>query len=33
TLLWDYPTINALAEYLVSELQQLHHILGRLRRK
>ncbi|MGM7374347.1 acyl carrier protein, partial [Acinetobacter baumannii] len=22
TLLWDYPTINALAEYLVSELQQ-----------
>ncbi|MDR6798175.1 acyl carrier protein [Acinetobacter calcoaceticus] len=22
TLLWDYPTINALAEYIVSQLQQ-----------
>ncbi len=22
TLLWDYPTIDALAEYIVSELQQ-----------
>ncbi|CAI3152030.1 Phthiocerol synthesis polyketide synthase type I PpsA [Acinetobacter calcoaceticus] len=22
TLLWDYPTINALAEYIVSQLEQ-----------